>query len=640
MADEMYDADGDVSRFLQSPEPEDHLLLPVSDLGAAAHVGAMQDAVPAVTHVQAQPAAAFGLQAPATNVQHHQAPAFVFQAPAIGVQQQHVPTYMDVQPPSINVEHHQAPAFVFQAPAIGDEQHQGPTYMDVQQQGVNVVVDHHQAPAFGFQQPPTIRVGQHPAPTLAVPAPSLNVEHQQAPVAMDVQITQEMPAPVQAYGNPDATLDYQGADDELPAWYVDLLANGVTPPGSPSLHQQFLIDTEDEMEDGNADDGAMADELEVNPVEEQALFVPYVHGDQLDCTRCSIVREVLHHSEKHKTHFIVHAAEPGVFQHAIIDRLYIGPDGMQTADLHYIDLRGRTHEWVYNFIAASVETMQNDPSGQVQDTLASFYDAFCTNISVPPANDDAPMDLEVDGASTSGTSLPMQAEAPAPETSLLVSQVVPSVDDASAPKTSLPVMQGEASASEAALPVTQAEENTNKRDTTPKASLPVTQAEANTTSGALISAVDLLGFQPVILESSHVRQQALEESGRNALLYPSLLERLGRIVSELSMDEADEYFKKTREETAREPNLSSPAFKLLARKDKTYRMQMRRINDINKKMMKLEETAPRCSTSGLFLIKQKMELFKQEKAVLFAKLNEGLQENVKANGGAGPSGSS
>ncbi|KAL6644184.1 hypothetical protein ACP70R_015792 [Stipagrostis hirtigluma subsp. patula] len=138
------------------------------------------------------------------------------------------------------------------------------------------------------------------------------------------------------------------------------------------------------------------------------------------------------------------------------------------------------------------------------------------------------------------------------------------VAEASAPETFMLVSQAEASAPEAAQPITQAEENTNKSDIT-EACLRVTEAEANTSTWGALSAVDLLGFQPVILESSHVRQQALGESSSNALLYPSLLERQSRIVSELSMDDAEEYFKKTREETATEPNLSLPAIKLLAR---------------------------------------------------------------------------
>lgn len=175
----------------------------------------------------------------------------------------------------------------------------------------------------------------------------------------------------------------------------------------------------------------------------------------------------------------------------------------------------------------------------------------------------------------------------------------------------------------------------------PAASQPVTQAEENTNAADTDVAFDWAGFQPEILESSHCRAYD-PESSTSALLYPSLVEkqheREQARLSKLSTDDAAKFFDKNKEDAAKELKLSSASLKLLCRKDNTYRMHSRRINDINRKMTKLERTARYVSSSGLFLIKQKMEMFKHEKAQLYAEIKKGLQEYEKNNDGAGSSG--
>ncbi|KAL6864870.1 hypothetical protein ACP4OV_016021 [Aristida adscensionis] len=586
--------DFDVTGFLQDPDQEDYML-PLSHAVDAA-------AAPAERRGQPPPATEVGFQAPPPSVDVP--PLFGFPPPT----------------PSVGLRRHETPAMSNQLPGI-------------------VVND---------MEPPTVRGGQHQA---APPPAAMDVVAPPAPAVMNFDQHQAAAAA--------AAAGVQGAGDldgGVALWY----ANPEDAGGSP-LYENFLLDEEEETEEDisrSIEDGVIAlggamAELQVGHVEESSFFVPYVHG-QLDCTHCCTIREVLHQSENHKTYFLVHAAYPGIFQHAIVNRFYIGPDGNENAELQYLDLRSCREEWVYKFIGKSVEALQNDKSGQVQDSLVTFYKEACARTVGPePApNDEAHAGVEV-GTLNSILSAPAaNVTASAPQASLPVPMVTASAPQASlpvprvtasAPQASLPVPRVEAAAPEAALSVTQARANTNKdKQKAPEASLPITQAEENTSNGhAFEAAIDWATFRPVILESSLVAMEAEGESISNALLYPSMLEKQREKESKVTFEDAMKYIAKMRKEGAKEQKISSPAFRRLSRRDKMYRMHMNRITEINRKMAKLEKLIPKHSddSSGLFVIIQKMEWFKWEKQDLYDVLEKGLQQTANTSKGAGPSGS-
>jgi hypothetical protein len=62
------------------------------------------------------------------------------------------------------------------------------------------------------------------------------------------------------------------------------------------------------------------------------------------------------------------------------------------------------------------------------------------------------------------------------------------------------------------------------------------------------------------------------------------------------------------------------------------------ISGLIRKIRKLEQSATKVGTGGLFKIKQKMESFKHEKEELYDMIKRAMQENERRNGnGAGPS---
>ncbi|KAL6634593.1 hypothetical protein ACP70R_027264 [Stipagrostis hirtigluma subsp. patula] len=568
-SDEMYDDDDDcdVSRYLRSPRSESHLL-------DAPEPGATTG----VEHHQAP--ASFGFQAPTTDVEHRQPPAsFGFQALNVDVDHHQVPAFGFHQPPTIDADQHQSPAFDFQAPTIG--------------------VEHHHAPEFGFQ-PPTIGVEHHQTPAFGLQAPTISdvVEHQQPPAAFgfqaatidDVQHPQ-MLNPDQAFDLPDPML--------MQAAGVHGTLAGVS--GCPSLHDQITNDGEDEidrlmknmeMEEIYAVDGPMAEHVDVvGPVEEDDItFVPFTRG-QLGCTNCRTVREVVHQSDNHKLYFTVHGAESGSFQHMIVDRTYIGADGQtQIAELQFADLRNRTHEWVQNFVASSVDMLKNDNSGHLMDSWWTSGAASSSNVSATQVKNDPHMELEID----------------------MLNKIL-----------SAPAANAECAA--------------------PQASQPITQAEQTSNDAGTINSANFHGLSSGILESFQVSMQGGDSSSSAALYDPTQLAKPQERLSNLPVDDASaaRSVNIAKADATKRPNTASASFRRLCRNDNTYRMYARRITQLNRKIRKLEQTNPqKFSRSGLLAHKQKVEMCKQEEAELCAKIRKGLQEiEMQNNGAAGPSGS-
>jgi hypothetical protein len=202
MADEWYDTDDDVRRFLQSPGREVHLLDMSEPAAALIHHTPVVMAEPPESVV-------LGVQGPAVDAGQHQAPPVVhgFEGAAVYAAQHQAQGAFGIQAtaggfapaisftgPAMDIEHHTAPVTVgghtvpdfgyqallhgvdyeldelgFDAEILGAEYHQAQAFgfpalnVDVGynnqasfgfQQASSVVVGHNQAPVFGFQDAP------------------------------------------------------------------------------------------------------------------------------------------------------------------------------------------------------------------------------------------------------------------------------------------------------------------------------------------------------------------------------------------------------------------------------------------------------------------------------------------------------
>ncbi|KAJ1262041.1 hypothetical protein BS78_09G076800 [Paspalum vaginatum] len=479
-SDEVYDADGDVGRYLQTPLPESNLF-------------AMPDDEPVETHVGAPP------QNVPLAVQSSVAP----------------PT-----PPN-------------PSPA-----------------------------AFGFQKAPTNDAENH----------------------LQLQtMTMEVPPP-QPCGFPDPQQARQGrSDDPMPSFEATLDESAVL----PNIGAMSLYDCDD-------DHAVAEDTVSPCPVAEDLNFVPFVRG-QLDCSKCRSVREVLHESANHKLYFIVHVAESGTFQHAIIDRLYIDADGQTILnELMFHDLSQHTYEWVHNFIANSVEVLKNDASGQLKDSCPTF----CTNTSTSPANNDTHKDLEMD----------MLRQ-------LLSASAANSTEDAG-------IAQSGVGPEAPQPPVTRAEENIT-----------------NVNADGMLNSDNLPGLAtPAVLESSQVSVQH-GVSSASATGSESLLAKQRQRIAQTTMQDIMSCMHMSSEDAAKQLKISTTSLKRLCRKNNTDRWPARTINSLENKIKKLEQAAQKnVGTIGLLAIKEKLDKLKLEKAQLYAFVMQAVQEN-KHKDGAGSSGS-
>ncbi|OEL34581.1 hypothetical protein BAE44_0004399 [Dichanthelium oligosanthes] len=235
--DEPYDADGDVSRFLQCHSPDAHLFslsepegtlgglfqyAPATEQAVHGHPAAPQTLNPApdlgvqvpATEVQGQRPPDFGVQLPATEeIQGHPAlhtqnvaPDFGLPGPKIYGQQYEAPIINGehYEAPTIRAQHYEAPTIDYGAPII-DGNHYGARAMDVEPQfqapapdfglpvpiiyGVAPIInpEQYEAPPINAEhyQAPTINAEHYQAPTINAEhyqAPTINAEHYQAPI--------------------------------------------------------------------------------------------------------------------------------------------------------------------------------------------------------------------------------------------------------------------------------------------------------------------------------------------------------------------------------------------------------------------------------------------------------------------------
>ncbi|CAN6237935.1 unnamed protein product [Urochloa humidicola] len=445
------------------------------------------------------------------------------------------------------------------------------------QMGVVALATPHAGPAFGLPAPATDDGENHPA------------------LAVDVQPPQthggfpdDDPAPaVMANNDPMALLDAFFFDDiVLPNLETMSLLNDAD-------DDLFIDDVgEDEVdalirsiEDaGNVDiSSGVAEDTAVPLVEKDYLdFVPFVRGE-LDCSNCRSVREMLHESANHKLHFDVHVApDPESFQHAIFYRTYIDANGQTILnEMVYVDLRQRTHEWVQNFIANTVEMLKNDTTGQLKDSCSTSSD-----------HNDPHRELEMDMLTKIFSSLTAPTEAVVPQLAL-----------------------------EAPQSVMRAEENTNADDIL---------LVATKRPGA--------GLSPAILESYQVAVQ--DGVSSVSATDNSLLAKQRKRISDVAMEDILKCIHMSKKDAAKELNISSTTLKRLCRKYNTHRWPARKFIAIDSKINKLQEAAKRhVGTKGLLAIKEKMDKLMLKKAQLKASVMKGIQENEKHMGAAGPSGS-
>uniref|UniRef100_A0A0E0LTF1 Uncharacterized protein n=1 Tax=Oryza punctata TaxID=4537 RepID=A0A0E0LTF1_ORYPU len=127
----------------------------------------------------------------------------------------------------------------------------------------------------------------------------------------------------------------------------------------------------DEATHGDSGGGAACIDVLV-PVEQDANSVPFLplRPGQLDCSRCHLVRHVMHITASRTVKLFVHSAAPGTFEHAIVDRSYTAANGQITMEEQlYIDLSKWTREWASEFIhtAAELNLLQSITSAPSAD---------------------------------------------------------------------------------------------------------------------------------------------------------------------------------------------------------------------------------------------------------------------------------
>ncbi|KAG2623820.1 hypothetical protein PVAP13_3KG081727 [Panicum virgatum] len=476
-------------------------------------------------------------------------------------------------------------------------------------------------------------------------APAMNAEDHQAQ-AMDVEpqhqamamVDDVQPAATHLLAAGPETITQQQAYGAFP-W---LAGESMYPPPSPSLLEKLqelaamldVIEAGGSGSGGAAAAGAEADAAALCPAEEDVAFRPIARG-QLDCSRCRTVREVVTLNGPCKVHFMVHSAHPETFQHGIVDRMLIGADGnFHTYVLLHHDLRGRRHEWVMNFIAMSVEKMKRHGVQVLQDTYGAPSDGAAAGCTDDTDDSHAHMDVELDTPNNSLSATADQAISPD-------EAAQPSIPEAAAPETAQPAAVTQQAQEHADAPSSEA-----AADQPPTSQAPPERNDADAGENSNFPPFNWEGFQTEILESSHVEPYD-PASGISVLMYPSMQEQLrqhelkkkeGKKLSKMAVTDTPDYLNLNDDHCANAPNFSSAPFKRLCEKDRTYRLYKRRVSGLTRKIKKLELSAARVGTGGLFKIKQKMESYKHEKEELYDMIKRAMQENERRNDdGAGPS---
>ncbi|XP_051207104.1 uncharacterized protein [Lolium perenne] len=171
------------------------------------------------------------------------------------------------------------------------------------------------------------------------------------------------------------------------------------------------------------------------PMEDEERFVPLAPG-RLQCGDCRVVRQIRVQTDTEEGLIRLHGTTNGRFEHAILDRTYIGNDSeAPRAERLYVDFSRRTGEWVLNFIANIIWSLKNETVGVVEDsdepvnTPPIVNDAYqLMEIAMLKIIDSTPEYAQMAGA----LSLPRAAQpAPMPPPPPLTTQPAPAMEAAS-----------------------------------------------------------------------------------------------------------------------------------------------------------------------------------------------------------------
>ncbi|OEL26354.1 hypothetical protein BAE44_0012629 [Dichanthelium oligosanthes] len=113
------------------------------------------------------------------------------------------------------------------------------------------------------------------------------------------------------------------------------------------------------------------------------------HQNALDCTRCHVLRDVLHSNGFEATKLSIHGVA-AVFYHATLEVYRVNSEGLATDLTHqsYIDFRGRDYVWVKHYLTGYAQQRAGGGYTLIHDSISAFHDALCTSMNYGGNADD------------------------------------------------------------------------------------------------------------------------------------------------------------------------------------------------------------------------------------------------------------
>ncbi|KAM0891238.1 hypothetical protein ACQ4PT_026549 [Festuca glaucescens] len=306
---------------------------------------------------------------------------------------------------------------------------------------------HDQPSAYGFDEQ---MMRQDPINHPDVQHPQAPVQHHQMLVGSGFHDQMPMPAPI-----PHFQTNIQAApSDQVPE--TDVLLQNFLDESTLAIdfhgfdEEMLMTASEDEEEFTDhpspdsfpmydIDEAFISDEVNQadanvipyhGPMDDEERFVPLAPG-RLQCGDCRVVRQIRVQTDTEEGLIRLHGATNGRFEHAILDRRYIGND----SEAPRAERLRRTGEWVLNFIANIIWSLKNETAGVVEDSNEP--------VNAPPIVNDAYQLLEIAMLKIIDSTLenvqmpavlsPPQAAQPAPmpPTPPLAAQPAPTMEAAS-----------------------------------------------------------------------------------------------------------------------------------------------------------------------------------------------------------------
>ncbi|KAJ1691333.1 hypothetical protein LUZ63_015488 [Rhynchospora breviuscula] len=342
-----------------------------------------------------------------------------------------------------------------------------------------------------------------------------------------------------------------------------------------------------------------------NPVND-ALYEPvFLHHapEERDCTGCVPLREVTHSSPNRNLIFSIHGGI-GTFDHAIFDVEYFQRDGRPSIwESFYVDLSMRSHNWVKSFILGCVTLLQSDLTGTTQDSLTSFYDTLCADMSFSTVDEAMSVDL--------GTWLQFQ-DLPDFEVGES-SRAGGNVFEDSDPNFNLPIMPD---------PTTAAMPNPTESQIPMFGSVSPAMPEAGSSSGTA----------NVIPEAQQATPVEPSETGTGRRSTGTQLALQRQRTANMRLPELANYLHLPIAEASRRLGLCSTALKHVCRRNGLGRWPSRQIQAIDRQIAKLEREAVKGGKkSGMLAIKEEIEALQMKKMVIYEKLFRDANDNDGAN---------